>query len=358
MKRAGNPFRPGWLAGLLIMACLLTGCSRSQNQNQGQTQDGGTRRPRIALVMKSLANEFFLTMENGARAHQKAHAAQYELIANGIKDELDVARQIDLVEQMIAQRVDALVIAPADSKALVAVCKKAQDAGVVVVNIDNKFDSAVLADKQVHIPFVGPDNRKGARLVGDYLVKRLKPGDPVAIIEGAPNAFNGVQRKLGFEDAMKAGGMKVVSSQSGYWETDKANQVVGALVTEHPELKAVLCANDSMALGAVAALRGAGKAEQVLVVGYDNISAVQQLLREGRILATADQHADQLAVFGIEYALEMIQKRSTPGDRETPVDLITAETLKQGRSTPSPHSLPPDGSGRTLWALAATAQKK
>jgi ribose transport system substrate-binding protein len=300
---------------------LLTSCSE-------KNQTKAPERPRIALVMKSLANEFFLTMENGARAHQKAHADQYELLANGIKDELDVARQIDLVEQMIAQRVNAIVIAPADSKALVAVCKKAQDAGIVVVNIDNKFDDAVLADQKVKLPFVGPDNRKGAKLVGDYLAKHLKSGDPVAIIEGAPNAFNGVQRKLGFQDAMNAAGMKIVSSQSGYWETDKANQVVGALITEHPELKAVLCANDSMALGAVAALRSAGKAEQVMAVGYDNISAVHQLLTEGKILATADQHADQLTVFGIEYALEMLKTKGTPNDRETPVDLVTAETVK------------------------------
>jgi ribose transport system substrate-binding protein len=307
MKLSANATRLCLTISVFVVAGLLSGCSK--------TQDTGPSRPRIALVMKSLANEFFLTMENGARAHQKAHADQYELLANGIKDELDVARQIDVVDQMIAQKVNAIVIAPADSKALVAVCKKALDAGVVVVNIDNKFDSAVLTDQKVKLPFVGPDNRKGARLVGDYLAKHLKSGDPVAIIEGAPNAFNGVQRKLGFEDAMKAAGMKIVSSQSGYWETDKANQVVGALITEHPELKAVLCANDSMALGAVAALRGAGKAEQVLVVGYDNISAVQQLLKEGKILATADQHADLLAVFGIEYALEMIQKKTTPADR-------------------------------------------
>jgi ribose transport system substrate-binding protein len=302
--------------GLALLALVLTSCTSKTPE-----------RPRIALVMKSLANEFFLTMENGARSHQKAHSDQYDLLANGIKDELDVARQIDLVEQMIAQHVDAIVIAPADSKALVAACKKALDVGIVVVNIDNKFDSAVLADKQIKIPFVGPDNRKGAKLVGDYLAKRLHSGDPVAIIEGAPNAFNAVQRKLGFEDAMKAAGMKIISSQSGYWETDKANQVVAALITEHPELKALLCSNDSMALGAVAALRAAGKSDQVLVVGYDNISAVQQLLKEGKILATADQHADQLAVFGIEYALDILQKKGTPADRETPVDLITANPV-------------------------------
>ncbi|MBI4327459.1 MAG: sugar ABC transporter substrate-binding protein [Chloroflexi bacterium] len=298
----------------LALTAFLIGC-----------QPHSPGKPRIALVMKSLANEFFLTMENGARAHQKAHAAEYDLLANGIKDELDVARQIDLVEQMIAQKVNAIVIAPADSKAVVSICAKAQQAGIIVVNIDNRFDASVLADKQARFPFVGPDNRRGSKLVGEHLAKRLKPGDPVAIIEGAPNAFNAVQRKLGFEDAMQAAGMKVVSSQSGYWETDKANQVVAALLTEHPGLQAVLCANDSMALGAVAALRAAGKTDQVLVIGYDNISAVQQLLKEGKILATVDQHADQLAVFGIQYALQMIQNKSTPADQETPVDLITAE---------------------------------
>jgi len=305
---------------VLTLALVPAGCKKN-------TAEAG-RKPRIALVMKSLANEFFLTMENGAKAHQKAHADQYDLLANGIKDELDVGRQIDLVEQMIAQRVDAIVIAPADSKALVPVCKKAQQAGIQVINIDNKFDEAVLTQSGVKFPFVGPDNRKGARMVGEHLAKHLKPGDEVAIIEGAPNAFNAVQRKLGFEDAMKAAGMKIVSSQSGYWETDKANKVASAIINEYPNLKAILCANDSMALGVVAALRDSGKLDRIRVVGYDNIAAVRQLLKEGRMLATADQHADQLAVFGIEYALEMLKTKSAPADRETPVDLVTAASFK------------------------------
>ena len=305
---------------LVLLALLATGCKPATTPAPG---DAG--KPRVALIMKSLANEFFLTMENGAKAHQLAHAADYDLIANGIKDELDVSRQIDLVEQMIAQKVSAIVIAPADSKALVPVCKKAHQAGITVVNIDNKFDDAVLAASGVKFPFVGPDNRKGAKAVGDFLAGKLKAGDPVVLIEGAPNAFNGVQRKLGFEDAMRAAGMKIISSQSGFWETDKANLVVAALITEHPDVKAVLCANDSMALGAVAALRAAGKLDRVLVVGYDGIGAVQQLIKEGKILATAEQHADRLAIFGIEYALEMLKTKATPADRETPVDLVTAQ---------------------------------
>jgi ribose transport system substrate-binding protein len=281
--------------------------------------------PRVALVMKSLANEFFKTMEDGARAHQRAHAGEYELVATGIKDEQDVAGQVQLVEQMIAQAVSALVIAPADSRALVAVCKRASDAGIVVVNIDNKLDADVLAERQLRVPFVGPDNRAGAAKVAETLARRLARGDKVAILEGVPGAYNAVERKLGFEGALRAAGLVVASSQPAYWETSKANQVASALLNEIPDLKAVLCANDSMALGAVAAIKAAGREGQVQVVGFDNISAVRELVKSGRMLATADQHADQLAVFGIEYALEMLRTRGLPASRETPVDVITAD---------------------------------
>ncbi len=300
-----------------IIALQLGGCKQKASS-----------KPRVALVMKSLANEFFKTMEEGAQAHHKEHSQDYDLIAVGIKDEQDVAKQMELVELMIAQGVNAIVIAPADSKALVPVCKKAMDSGIIVVNIDNKFDKDVLAEQNVKIPFVGPDNRKGAKLAGDYLATKLKQGDKVVIIEGAPNAFNGIQRKLGFEDAMKAAGINIVSSQTGYWEMDKANQLASALITEHADLKAILCANDSMALGAVSAVRAAGKSDNIMVVGFDNIAAVQKLLKEGKILCTVDQHADKLALFGIEYALDMLKQKSMPVDKETPVDLITAENLK------------------------------
>jgi ribose transport system substrate-binding protein len=317
---------------LLIVACLLmpAGCKKREADEQegDSTISSETPKPKVALIMKSLANEFFKTMEEGARAHHKEHAEGYDLTVVGIKDEQDVAKQMNYVEMMMAQKVDAIVIAPADSKALVPVCKRAMDAGIVVINIDNKFDETVLTEKGVKIPFVGPDNRKGARLAGEYLAKKLKSGDKVAIIEGIPNAFNGIQRKLGFEDAMKTGGMNIISSQSGYWEMARAEPIVSALVTEHADLKAVLCANDNMALGAVSAIKTAGKTDDILVIGFDNITAVQRLLKEGKMLCSVDQHGDKLAIYGIEYALEMLRGEGTPSDKETPVDLITAETLQ------------------------------
>ena len=281
-------------------------------------------KPKVALVMKSLANEFFQTMENGAKEHQKNSAGKYELIANGIKDESDTSAQIKIVEQMIVSKVDAIVIAPADSKALIAVTKKAMDAGIVVINIDNKFDDAALKAKGIAVPFVGPDNRKGALKVGEVLAKKLAKGDKVGIIEGVSTSFNAKQRTAGFEDAMKAAGVKMIPVQSGEWEIDKASKVASAMLSENPDLKALLAGNDNMAIGAVAAIKSAGKAGKVMVVGFDNISAIVPMLKDGRVLATADQHADKLAIFGIENALKGLKDKASLKTAvvETPVDLV------------------------------------
>jgi ribose transport system substrate-binding protein len=283
-------------------------------------------KPKVALVMKSLANEFFLTMENGAKAHQKANAAKYDLLSNGIKDETDTSSQIKLVEQMIVSRVNALVIAPADSKALVPVLKKAIDAGIIVVNIDNKLDDGALKEKGITVPFVGPDNRKGAKVVGDYLAKQIKKGDPVGIIEGVSTTYNAQQRTLGFQDAMNAAGAKVVSVQSGQWEIAPANTVAAAMLNANPNIKALLCGNDNMAIGAISAIKAAGKTGKVLVVGYDNINAIKPMLADGRVLATADQFGSQQAVFGIEAVLKALAQKKKQselgGTIETKVELV------------------------------------
>jgi ribose transport system substrate-binding protein len=284
-------------------------------------------KPKVALVMKSLANEFFLTMEDGAKAYQKEHSADFDLISNGIKDETDTAGQTRIVEQMILAKVNALVIAPSDSKAMVPVIKKAVDAGITVINIDNQLDPAIVKSKNISVPFVGPDNRKGARLVGEYLAKQLKAGDEVGIIEGVSTTTNAQQRTAGFKDAMDAAQIKVVSLQSGDWEIDKGNKVAASILSEYPDVKALLAGNDSMAVGAVSAVRAAGKAGQVQVVGYDNINAIKPMLKDGRVLATADQFAARQAVFGIETALKIIKGEKVDsganGVIETPVELVT-----------------------------------
>jgi ribose transport system substrate-binding protein len=296
---------------------MLWGCKPAEKPAAAEAK------PKIALIMKSLANEFFGTMAEGAKKDQALRPEAYDLLVNGIKNETDLAEQVGLVEQMIARQVNAIVIAPADSKALVTVLKRANEAGVLLINIDNKLDADVLKQAALSVPFVGPDNRAGARKVGEALAARLQRGDKVAIIEGLPTAFNGQQRRLGFEDAMKGAGMEIVTTQSGNWEMDKANNVAAAILSEHPTLKAILCANDNMALGAVAAIQAAAKTGQVLVAGFDDIAAIRPMIQDGRVVATANQHADLLAVYGIEAALKMLKGQSAPTDQTTPVDLVT-----------------------------------
>lgn len=313
------------LTGRLLTGAVLTALGALLSF--AQAVEPTVEKPRVALVMKSLANEFFLTMEDGAKAYQKAHAGDFDLLSNGIKDESDTSSQIRIVEQMIASQVDALVIAPADSKALVPVIKKAMEAGIAVVNIDNRLDPAVLKSKNLSVPFVGPDNRKGARLVGDYLAARLSAGDRVGIIEGISTTTNAQQRTAGFKDAMDAAQITIVSVQSGHWEIDKGRSVALAMLNEYPDIKALLAGNDSMALGAVSAVRAAGKAGKVQVVGYDNINAIKPMLSDGRVLASADQFAARQAVFGIEAALSMLKGEALEADAEhviqTPVELVT-----------------------------------
>lgn len=311
-------------AGRLLAAAVLAAASATLPLSSAFADDTAVK-PKIGLVMKSLANEFFVTMQDGAKDYQKAHAADFDMITNGIKNETDTSAQIDIVNQMILAKVNAIVIAPADSKALVNVLKKASDAGIKVVNIDNRLDPEVLKSKNLDVPFVGPDNRKGSRLVGEYLAKQLASGDKVGIIEGVPTTTNAQQRTAGFKDAMDAAGMKIVSVQSGNWEIDQGNKVAAAMLSEYPDLKALLAGNDNMALGAVSAVRAAGKAGKVQVVGYDNIAAIKPMLNDGRVLATADQAAAQQAVFGIQNALKLVKGEkveSVDGVIETPVELV------------------------------------
>lgn len=320
-----EPVRRRSITAALMCFGLLIGCQGSTTP-ESQSSDSAAK-PKVALIMKSLANEFFSTMASGAEKHQEG-SGEYELIVNGIKDERDVSRQVALVQEMVANNVDAIVIAPAESQALIPALRRAMKAGIIVVNIDNKLDAEMLSKEGLKIPFVGPDNHAGAKAVGSYLAAKLAKGDSVAILEGLETSENGRARKAGFEAAMKDAGVTIVDSQSAEWEMSKANEIASSMLSEHTQIKAILAANDSMALGAIAAAKSVGRSDDLLIVGFDNIAAVQTAIRNGKVLATADQHGDQLAVYGIETALKLIADTNAEViDVETPVDLVTKETL-------------------------------
>lgn len=282
-------------------------------------------KPKVGLVMKSLANEFFQQMDAGAKEFAAANEDLIEFQTVGMKDERDFAAQVEAVENYITQQFDVIVIAPADSKAMVEPIAKALDAGIKVINIDVALDQEAMADAGLDLAFFGPDNRAGAKLAGDALGQALGEGGKVVILEGNPEADNANQRKAGFEDSVAEYGLDLLDSRTAHWETEEANQLMTNFLTQYPDIQGVMAANDSMALGVVKALDAAGKTGEILVVGFDNIPAVVPLVEEGQMLATIEQFGADMAKFGIEFGLRELAGETFEGWIQTPVELVAAE---------------------------------
>jgi len=284
-------------------------------------------KPKIGLVMKSLANEFFKQMEAGAEAYAAKNAAKFDFKAVGMKDERDFASQVDAVENFVTQKYDIIVVAPADSKAMVTPLAKAVKAGVAVINIDVELDQEAKKAAGIDLAFFGPDNRAGAKLAGDALAKALGAGGKVVILEGNPEADNAQQRKKGFDDSIADGKLQLLDSKTAHWETEEANTLMTNFLTQYHDIQGVMAANDSMALGVVKALDSAGKSGAIKVVGFDNIPAVQPLIKGGKMLATVEQYGAQMAAMGIDYGLRQLAGEKFTGWVKTDVKLITAADL-------------------------------
>ena len=306
------------LAGTLA-AAGLTGAARVD------AVQGGTLK--IALVLKSLTDPFTVAMANAARNYQKHYASQFDLTVRGTATEGDTAAQIRMVDELIKARMNAIVIAPTDSKALTAIVARGIKAGIIMVTIDNPLDDASQDAAHISVPFVGPNNRKGAKQVSDYLAARLKAGDQVGIIEGISADRNAQQRTAGSKDAMSAAGMQIAAIQAGDWDYGKGRDVASKMLVDYPQIRALICGNDNMAMGAVDAIRDAGRTGGVYVTGYNDSDAIKPLLADGRVLATMNQFAERQAVFGVDVALKAVTEQTKQNELsrviETPLQLVT-----------------------------------
>ncbi|HEX7907432.1 MAG TPA: substrate-binding domain-containing protein [Paraburkholderia sp.] len=309
----------------VLLAGALAAAGLAGTANAATAQGG---QPKIALVLKALTDPFTVAMVNAARNYQQHFASQFALTLRGTPTESDTAGQIRMVEEMIKARVSAIVVAPTDSNALTPVVARGIKAGIIMVTIDNPLDEASQDEAGISVPFVGPNNRKGALQVGNYLAGHLKSGDQVGIIEGSTEDRNARQRTDGCKDAMDAAGLKIVAIQTGDWEYGKGRDVASKMLSEHPQIRGLLCGNDNMAMGAVDAVRDAGRTGGVYITGYNDIDAIKPLIADGRVLATIDQFAARQAVFGVDVALKAIteQKKQSELSRtiETPLQLVTA----------------------------------
>lgn len=303
-----------------VCSCLMLLLSANMvcAQNEGK----------IALVMKALSNPFFLKMQTGAKEYADKQNLPLEVF--GIERETEVDRQISIVENLIARGYGAIVIAPADSKLLIPVCKKAIEKGIFVVNIDNPFHKETLKENNLTIPFVGSDNRAGAAMVGNYIKQKIGKTGKVLVIEGMRGVENADLRKQGFIESVTSGTeIKIAATETANWHTDEAFTVVSNLLQQDQDIQAIFCANDSMALGAVQALDMLGLAGKILVGAYDNLDEARQEMRNQRMHATVEQHPELMGAYGVALAARALAGETLPDYTTTPLDLITYEGFEK-----------------------------
>ena len=327
------------LISYLLIVLVITNCGwggkatedipltqGEQNPIQKGQSEEQTSKPTIALVMKTLTNPFFVEMEKGAR--QAEAELGFNLLVKTGAEETSIEQQIAIIKSLIAEHVDAIVIAPADSTNLIPVLKEAQDAGIVIVNVDNPLNANVAAQMQLTgVPIVTVDNEYGAYLSTKQIADQVHKATKAIILEGIPSAANAEARKNG---ALRAFGeqplIEIVAIESAHWKIDEAHDVVLNLYIHHPDIGMIFAANDMMALGALRYLADEHKTD-VLVAAYDALDEAKAALLNGTLQATVDQQAARQAYTAIQIAVRVLN-----GEAVEPVTLVDVKLITKANA--------------------------
>ena len=239
----------------VALVMLAAGCNRGAST-------GTSSAPRVAFVMKTLNHPFFLDMQRGAQ--DAAGPAGLDLVVQAAEREIDVEKQVQIIENLLQTGIRALIVTPSGSREIATVIAKANRANVPVIVVDTRVDPKAAADNQLKLgSFIGSDNYEGGRIAGEYLAKITGGKAKVAVLEGIPGHETGDSRLRGFRDAVGAHpGMTIVSSQPANWERDQGFTVFQNMLQAHPETDALFACSDLMALGALEAIAAAGRSAQ------------------------------------------------------------------------------------------------
>jgi len=302
---------------ILIFMLLFISCGKSENSSKGKKT--------IAFVMKTLNNPFFIDMKNGAEEIAKEYGV--DLMVQAADREVDVEKQMQIIENLIQRRVSALCITPSGSKEVVPAIVKANEAGIPVIIVDTRVDLKTLNESGGTIlTFVGSDNYDGGRLAGNYITEQLSGKGSVAILEGIPGHETGDERLKGFHDAVaKFKEVKIITSQTANWERDQGFTVFQNILQAHPEVDAVFACNDMMALGAIEAISLSQK--KIIVVGFDAIQDSRDAILNGTMSASIAQNPEEMGKLSIEYAVKAINGEKIPSEIPVKIELITKEVL-------------------------------
>jgi ribose transport system substrate-binding protein len=308
-------FHYGLILFIVIILVILSSlsCAKLQSSKIAQIESSSTdngsnenvlQKKKVALIMKNMTNPFFAQIEKGAR--QAEEELGIDLIVKASSFESSDDEQIAYVEDFIAAKVDAIVITPCGTD-LIPVLKKAQDAGIVIVTVDNKLDPKLLEKWGLsNVPYISVDNEQGAYLSAKFISDKITSRTEAVIIEGLRTVSTAQDRKNGALRAFSENrNITVVASETANWNIKEAYTVIAKLYKTNPNIKAIFCSNDMMALGAIHYLQE-NKIKGVLVAAYDGLDEARLAIRDGWLTVTVDQNPREQGYLGVKTAFAIL----------------------------------------------------
>jgi len=314
-----SKFNPVLLVSAFLAAVLLSGgCGRSTQKSPAG--------PTIGFALTTLNNPFFIDVRAGAEEAAKRNGAT--LILQAAERDIDVEKQMQIVENLIERKVDAICITPNGSREIVPAILKANAAGIPVFIVDSRVDEMTLRDAGgTIVSFAGSDNFEGGRLAGEYVIRRLGGKGKVAVLEGATGHETGDSRKAGFLAAIgREAGIVLAASQPANMDRGLGYTTFQNILQANPDLQAVFACNDMMALGAVEAISASGKTGSVIVVGFDAIDEARQAVAKGQMDATIAQYPAEMGSTAVESACRHLRGEKVAAFVPTKIDLVTKES--------------------------------
>lgn len=304
-----------WFARVIVVsliAALMVGCGRREQPMQGQKK--------IAVVISTLNNPWFVVLKDAA----KARAEELGYKADVFDSQNSPATEAGHFDTIIDGKYAAILFNPTDAQGSIASVQRAKDAGIPTFCMDREISAGDVAVSQIL-----SDNFSGCVALGEYFVRRLgEKGDYVELL-GLLGDNNTKNRSDGFHSVVdNYPGLKMLAQQPADFDRTKAMEVMESLLQAHPNIHAVFCGNDAMAMGAHRALVAAGKDRQVMVFGFDGAKDVIDEIRAGQIVATGMQFPKTMAKMAAEFADQYLQgKRDFPQKVPVAVELVSAENI-------------------------------
>ncbi|MGO0062677.1 substrate-binding domain-containing protein [Brevibacillus fluminis] len=309
--------------GVLLSASLLMGGCAGGGQD---TQAGGApaadagKKIKVGLAMNTLNNPFFVAVKEGAEAEAKEQG--FDLVVTDAQN--NPGQQLSDVENLLQQKLDVLVIDPADSDAIAEAVKKANDANVPVFTIDRNSNGGEV------VTHIGFDAIKSGNIAGDFLAKALNGKGKVVEIQGIMGTNVARDRSKGFNEAMaKHPDMKVIAQQAADFDRGKAMSVMENILQAQPEIDAVYAANDEMALGALAAIEAAGRLDKITLIGCDAVDPAIEAIKSGKMEATIAEPPFFLGREAMKTAGKIVKKETVEKSVILDSTLVTKDNVNE-----------------------------